>query len=342
MGVRQGVRNGLRKGVKKGIRKGVRKGGKEGGKEGDKEGVWKGGKEGGKEGDKEGECHTKPSPVAFHALMTDSIFPVGAKQIIQYDDVITNVGNAYDKYTGIFQAPIGGAYEFIATMWSREGYHMDYEMLHNGNDGCFVSNLRYIDMMNLAAAGSFGNSDSAELNRAFYWKYWGFHGNDFEMEEFSKGTNRSSLTTWTYVQRLHRPVLLLQRAAKRCLLFHARLQNAIYPIGTNQIIAYEDVVTNVGNGYDSFTGLFRAPVGGAYEFIATMWSSDGNFLEFEMVRNSVYFCYGRASQSNQTIGSCVSMVELSAGDRVWGRHLSGRSTYANGQEYPSFAGHLIV
>ncbi|XP_033750028.1 C1q-related factor-like [Pecten maximus] len=124
--------------------------------------------------------------------------------------------------------------------------------------------------------------------------------------------------------------------------FHARLQNAIYPIGTNQIIAYEDVVTNVGNGYDSFTGLFRAPVGGAYEFIATMWSSDGNFLEIEMVRNGVDLCYGRASQSNQTMGSCVSMVELSAGDRVWVRHLSGRGTYANGQEYPSFAGHLIV
>ncbi|XP_060066501.1 C1q-related factor-like [Ylistrum balloti] len=124
--------------------------------------------------------------------------------------------------------------------------------------------------------------------------------------------------------------------------FHARLQNSIYPIGTNQIIAYEDVVTNVGNGYDSFTGLFRAPVGGAYEFVATMWSSDGNYLEFEMVRNGVDLCYGRASQSNQTMGTCVSMVELSAGDRVWVRHLSGRGTYANGADYPSFVGHLIV
>ncbi|OWF52832.1 complement C1q-like protein 4 [Mizuhopecten yessoensis] len=83
------------------------------------------------------DCHTRPSPIAFHALMSQSIFPLGAKQILQYDDVITNVGNAYDKFTGIFQAPIGGVYEFVATMWSREGYHMDYEMLHNGIDVCY-------------------------------------------------------------------------------------------------------------------------------------------------------------------------------------------------------------
>lgn len=126
------------------------------------------------------------------------------------------------------------------------------------------------------------------------------------------------------------------------MVFHARLQNAIYPIGTNQIIAYEDVVTNIGGGYDSFTGLFRAPVGGVYEFIATMWSSDGNYLEFEMVRNGVDMCYGRASLSNQTMGTCVSMIELASGDRVWVRHLGGRGAYANGFEYPSFVGHLIV
>ncbi|XP_033750030.1 caprin-2-like [Pecten maximus] len=134
------------------------------------------------------ECHTKPSPVAFHALMTDSIFPVGAKQIIQYDDVITNVGNAYDKYTGIFQAPIGGAYEFIATMWSREGYHMDYEMLHNGND----------------------------------------------------------------------------------------------------------------------------------------------------------VCYGNAGPTNQTMGVCVSVLELLSGDRVWIRNRGTGSVYVNGQGYPAFSGHLII
>jgi len=123
--------------------------------------------------------------------------------------------------------------------------------------------------------------------------------------------------------------------------FHARLTNAIYPIGTNQIVNYDAVVTNVGNGYDSFTGLFRAPVAGFYEFIATMWSSDGNFLEYEMVRNGVDMCYGRASETNQTMGTCVSMIQLAEGDRVWVRHLNGVGTYANGEEFPSFVGHLI-
>lgn len=62
--------------------------------------------------------------IAFAATITQDIDNLGTNQTIVFDNVITNVGGAYDSRHGTFRAPVAGVYQFSfsvlqgsATMW---------------------------------------------------------------------------------------------------------------------------------------------------------------------------------------------------------------------------------
>nr|XP_034335680.1 C1q-related factor-like [Crassostrea gigas] len=81
-------------------------------------------------------CSNSHRPVVFQARLSSSIYPLGFNQIITYDSTVTNEGNAYDALTGIFEATVGGLYQFMATMWSEDGYNVDFQMMFNGAEVC--------------------------------------------------------------------------------------------------------------------------------------------------------------------------------------------------------------
>ncbi|XP_078313066.1 complement C1q-like protein 2 [Crassostrea virginica] len=126
------------------------------------------------------------------------------------------------------------------------------------------------------------------------------------------------------------------------IVFQARLSSTIYPLGANQIIAYDSIVTNEGNAYDTLTGMFEATVTGLYQFMATMWSNDGYNVDFQMIYNGAEVCAGRTTTTNQSMGICSAILQIPTGGRVFVRHKGTSGNYALGGNYAVFAGHLIM
>ena len=58
------------------------------------------------------------TPVAFLATLADHAESLGADQIIAFENVITNVGDAYNSHAGVFIAPVSGIYVFSTSIMS--------------------------------------------------------------------------------------------------------------------------------------------------------------------------------------------------------------------------------
>ncbi|OWF52835.1 cerebellin-2-like [Mizuhopecten yessoensis] len=126
--------------------------------------------------------------------------------------------------------------------------------------------------------------------------------------------------------------------------FHARLASQKVFSSINEDIAYDVVHTNIGNGYNSSTGIFTAPRQGNYQLMASAMSTDGNSTDIEMVRSSHYpftICNTHAGTSHSSMGLCVAFVTLEENENVRVRHYLHTNQTLAGGKYASFSGHLI-
>ncbi|CAM4589882.1 unnamed protein product [Leuciscus chuanchicus] len=87
-------------------------------------------------------CSFPAKKVAFSAGLlasgTGHTGPTDQLKILQYKKVFSNVGSAYDSNTGIFTAPIKGAYYFRFYAHSHGGTTMAVSLLKNGETQCSV------------------------------------------------------------------------------------------------------------------------------------------------------------------------------------------------------------
>ncbi|XP_052678079.1 complement C1q tumor necrosis factor-related protein 4-like [Crassostrea angulata] len=69
--------------------------------------------------------------VAFSAILSKSI-TVGGKEVVKYDSLLTNVGGAYDKSTGVFTAPYKGIYTISCSLLSSTSNYVHLDIMKNG------------------------------------------------------------------------------------------------------------------------------------------------------------------------------------------------------------------
>ena len=130
-------------------------------------------------------------------------------------------------------------------------------------------------------------------------------------------------------------------AAEHQVAFSATLlPHDVYHLGFNQPIVFDNTVLNVGNGYNSSTGVFSAPYDGIYSFTSTIFGRlDNGTMYFKLCKNIVS-CFARfeIKESHQVTQSVI--LELHKGDDVAVLH-HGNDDGIVGHNFTTFSGFLL-
>ena len=100
-------------------------------------------------------------------------------------------------------------------------------------------------------------------------------------------------------------------------------------VGRGSPLLFRAVALNTGNGFDSKTGIFTAPVAGTYVFflmqlgVYARGSVTLDIVKHGGVLERVY-CHGHEDQ-----GSGQVTAPLRAGQQVWVRRVSGKAVRGN-------------
>ncbi|XP_053397411.1 complement C1q tumor necrosis factor-related protein 3-like [Mercenaria mercenaria] len=121
--------------------------------------------------------------------------------------------------------------------------------------------------------------------------------------------------------------------------FFATLGKHIINTGVHQVIPFDNLITNVGNGYNPHAGDFRAPVAEVYVFsVSLLTYHDTTSGDYAVWRNGtvVSSMYLRGETGSQTV-----IFELSKGDD--GAVICSEAKYESvgGHGYSTFAGFLL-
>ncbi|XP_011490031.2 cerebellin-2-like [Oryzias latipes] len=110
------------------------------------------------------------------------------------------------------------------------------------------------------------------------------------------------------------------------------------PVAADQTLVYKKVLTNIGNAYDTETGVFTAPVKGLYYLRITGVVGSSMTLRAGLKKNGEDIFEIKAK--DQGSGSNGAALELEKGDRVYVRLMRG-SAIADQSRLSTFTGFLV-
>ncbi|CAC5359554.1 unnamed protein product [Mytilus coruscus] len=131
--------------------------------------------------------------------------------------------------------------------------------------------------------------------------------------------------------------------------FSALLSHNLVNVPNGQVIIFDKTSVNVGNGYVTQTGIFRAPVAGVYQFTLTIGghvvNTHANILHNGNIIGHLYadpFRDGQYDRATLTLA-----LYLDIGDEVWTVDPDGQNNQViigsnAGMPVSIFTGHLIV
>ncbi|XP_071128082.1 complement C1q tumor necrosis factor-related protein 3-like isoform X1 [Mytilus edulis] len=121
--------------------------------------------------------------------------------------------------------------------------------------------------------------------------------------------------------------------------FFATLTKTV-SLGSNAVLKFDRVVTNIGNGYDPKSGVFTVGKSGLYEFAANFISNGDNWLELNLMKNSDFIVKGHSAKAHGTAGSLQAILEVKKGDQIYLRNPRSYGAL-HGDNYAMFSGHFL-
>ncbi|ROI81138.1 Complement C1q-like protein 4 [Anabarilius grahami] len=114
------------------------------------------------------------------------------------------------------------------------------------------------------------------------------------------------------------------------------------PFTTDITLTYRNVITNIGNAYNPVTGIFTAPLKGAYMFRFTVHGHGGTPANVSIIKNGEHMVIAFDVQAQDRLNSSNGVVLiLEVGDVVYLRLCSGTRIADNQNNYNTFSGFLL-
>lgn len=124
--------------------------------------------------------------------------------------------------------------------------------------------------------------------------------------------------------------------------FYRDDENNGIPLTSRQILKFDDVVTNIGGGYSSQTGIFTAPVTGVYAFFLNFMTTVKRrdvLLAIDQQGTTLDLVYAQGTADPHDQGSALVTTYMTAGQQLWVRQHVGDAI--RGSWYTIFSGFLI-
>ncbi|ROL46379.1 Complement C1q-like protein 4 [Anabarilius grahami] len=117
----------------------------------------------------------------------------------------------------------------------------------------------------------------------------------------------------------------------------------IGPFTTEITLTYRNVLTNIGNAYNPVTGIFTAPLKGAYMFRVSVYCHGGTPATVSIYKNEEHMVLAHTHHTQGALAASNGLVLiLEVGDVVYVRLWSGRRIYDDGKEnHNTFSGFLL-
>ncbi|XP_048035818.1 complement C1q-like protein 4 [Megalobrama amblycephala] len=116
----------------------------------------------------------------------------------------------------------------------------------------------------------------------------------------------------------------------------------IGPFTTEITLTYRKVFTNIGNAYNPITGIFTAPLKGAYMFRISVYGHGGTAATADIYKNGkqVVIAHDNRPQNDLNSSNGVVLI-LEVGDVVYVRLWSGRRIFDSQNNHNTFSGYLL-
>ncbi|XP_058629004.1 heavy metal-binding protein HIP-like [Onychostoma macrolepis] len=164
----------------------------------------------------------------------------------------------------------------------------------------------------------------------------------FILEELNKKTDEISNLTLSQVEELRK------ENRDREIAFSAGLIESgsedVGPFTTEITLTYRKVFTNIGNAYNPITGIFTAPLKGAYMFRISIYATISQSVSSTavIVKNGEHVVIAHNYQPGHEVSSSNGVVLiLEVGDVVYVRLWSGRRIHDSQNSHNTFSGYLL-
>ncbi|KAG8005584.1 Complement C1q-like protein 2 [Nibea albiflora] len=127
--------------------------------------------------------------------------------------------------------------------------------------------------------------------------------------------------------------------------FTAALGRSAGPFSQETALKYQRILTNIGSGYNSYTGIFTAMVRGVYYFRYTMYNNNFGHPNsvVSLMKNGqmMVSTWDTEGADVHDSASNAAVLQLEVGDNVYVQLYRNRVVYDDSKYYNTFSGFLL-